>query len=83
MEPVQNRLATPRRRGRPSAEEVAQRPPPSPARLDPATGRTRCPHCGKPTLASYGTPRKADGGIPHRCDACGYRCVRVVLLSAL
>lgn len=82
MEPVQNRLATPRR-GRPSAEEVAARPAPQPARTDPTTGRIRCPHCGKPTLASYGSQRKTDGGIPHRCGACGYRCVRLVVLDAL
>jgi DNA-directed RNA polymerase subunit RPC12/RpoP len=83
MDPVQNRQATPRRRGRPSAEEIAARPPPTPAQTDPATGRTRCPYCGKPTLAVADHPRKADGAQPHRCTSCGYRCARLVLLAPL
>lgn len=83
MDPVQNRLATPRRRGRPSAEEVASRPPPSPARVDPATGRTRCQHCGRPELVVDGHPRKSDGGTPLRCRHCGTRCVRLTMIGTL
>ncbi len=87
MDPVDNRLApvTPRRRaGRPTIEEIAQRPPPTIARTDPDTGRLRCPHCGRPTLMRHSSgPRKSDGGLPHRCDSCGYRCVRIVTLAPL
>jgi predicted RNA-binding Zn-ribbon protein involved in translation (DUF1610 family) len=84
MDPVLNRTANPRRRtGRPTSEEVASRPPPVPARTDPATGRTLCPHCGRPTLSVDGHARKSDGGTPYRCSACGYRCVRIVVLGVL
>jgi hypothetical protein len=83
MEPVQNRLATPRRRGRPSADEVASRPPPVPAKLDAASGRPLCQQCGRPGLVIDGRPRKSDGGTPQRCQFCGTRCVRIVMLDAL
>jgi predicted RNA-binding Zn-ribbon protein involved in translation (DUF1610 family) len=78
-----NRQATTRRRGRPTAEEIAARPAPAPAKVDPNTGRIRCPNCGRPTLSVDGTPRKSDGATPHRCGSCGYRCARIVLLGAL
>ena len=83
MQTPDNRLAATitRRRGRPSSDDIAARQLPTPAAVDPSTGRTRCPLCGHPTLVADGKPRKSDGGISHRCTTCGHRCTRLVMLA--
>lgn len=76
---MHNRTA---RGGRPTRDQVEARPEAFPARYSP-DGKLLCPHCGRPTLRCYGTPRKSDNALPVRCEHCGARYARCVRLEPL
>jgi predicted RNA-binding Zn-ribbon protein involved in translation (DUF1610 family) len=77
MQNEMNRMAQPKKRGRPPKNQPLQEFPAEEVPVDPSPLILKCPLCGAARLGQWETMRGRDNGRQMRCKACGSQFTRL------